>query len=33
MDIADPNGNGWFLNEGEIDDEWMTFNPAPDEVC
>ena len=32
MDVADPIGNGWFLNEGKIDIEWMTCNPAPDEV-
>ena len=30
--VDSPVGNGWFMDESRLDIQWMTCNPAPDEV-
>ena len=30
--VDSPVGNGWFMDDSRLDIQWMTCNPAPDEV-
>lgn len=32
IDLDVPNNHGWCMNEGKLDIQWMTCNPAPEEV-
>ena len=30
--VDSPLGNGWFMDDSRLEIQWMTCNPAPDEV-
>ena len=30
--VDSPVGNGWFMHDSRLDIQWMTCNPAPNEV-
>ena len=32
METDEPTDHGWCMGDGKLDMQWMTSNPAPDEV-